>query len=207
MNPHSENHNGSASTLPASAGNFAFKEWASVVEALATGEQFLILRKGGIHEKGKKFNVLHESFFLFPTYEHQNAEDLNSRGQQLLRQIAIRHTTENTADLRIEYFVKVTESLQINKFKTLQKLSGFHVWSENALRKRFDYGGERGIYALIVRVHRLPAPMILPNLPAYGGCRSWVELSAPIPLAGMQPVLSDTAFLNRQSALRRLTAI
>ena len=31
----------------------AFKEWASVVRALETGQQTVILRKGGIAEEGR----------------------------------------------------------------------------------------------------------------------------------------------------------
>lgn len=185
----------------------AFKEWAAVVEALAGGEQILILRKGGIHEKGKKFNVLHESFFLFPTYEHQNADDLNPRGRELLKEVTLRHSAENPAELRIGYFTKVAESLRVDDFEKLRHLSDFHVWSEDALRKRFEYGGEKGIYALIVRVHKLPAPATLPNLPAYGGCRSWVELTASISLTGLRPVLSEETFLSRQNDLKHALAL
>lgn len=206
MNRFSESQkNPVISNSPASI--IAFKEWASVVEALAKGEQILILRKGGIHEKGKKFNVLHDSFLLFPTYEHQNAEDLNPRGQELLKDVTVRHAAENPADLKIGHFATVTESLRIDDFEKLRKLSGFHVWSENALRKRFEWGEEKGIYVLIVRVYRLPSQATLPNLPAYGGCRSWVDLSASIPLAGIHPVLSEEAFLSKQNDLKRVLAL
>ena len=53
----------------------ALKEWAVTVQALAQGRQVLLLRKGGIHEEGKDFRVVHPEFLLYPTYEHQR-EDL-----------------------------------------------------------------------------------------------------------------------------------
>ena len=49
----------------------AFKEWAVTVRALAEGEQLLTLRKGGIREDGKHFELQHDRFFLYPTFDHQ----------------------------------------------------------------------------------------------------------------------------------------
>src|SRR6266542_2032084 len=49
----------------------AFKEWAVTVRALAEGEQLLTLRKGGIREDHKHFEIEHDRFFLYPTFDHQ----------------------------------------------------------------------------------------------------------------------------------------
>ena len=49
----------------------AFKEWAVTVRALAEGEQLLTLRKGGIREENKHFELEHDRFFLYPTFDHQ----------------------------------------------------------------------------------------------------------------------------------------
>ena len=181
----------------------AFKEWASVVEALATGEQILILRKGGIHEKGKKFNVEHESFFLFPTYEHQKEEDLNPRGQALLSKVRSQPPLTDATHVTFQYFAEAKESFWIDSFEKLLKLSAFHVWSENALRKRFTWGEEQGVFAIVVRIFQLPQSQALKNLPAYGGCRSWVELKEPLNLSGLQPVLIETAFQAKRNALHK----
>ncbi len=44
------------------------KEWAVAVEALRTGRQLLIMRKGGIREETKDFQVESESFiYIRPT--------------------------------------------------------------------------------------------------------------------------------------------
>ena len=43
----------------------ALKEWAVTVRALAQGQQILLLRKGGIHEEGKDFRVIHPEFLLY----------------------------------------------------------------------------------------------------------------------------------------------
>ena len=52
----------------------AFKEWAVTVRALAEGEQLVTLRKGGIREPNKHFEVEHERFFLYPTFDHQRSD-------------------------------------------------------------------------------------------------------------------------------------
>jgi hypothetical protein len=184
----------------------AFKEWASIVKALSAGEQVLILRKGGIHEKGKKFSVLHESFFLFPTYEHQNPEDLNPVGQKFLGVVKSTSPLTDSSQVTLEYFAEVKDSLWIDDFEKLLKLSDFHVWSENALRKRFQWGRDQGVYALVVRVFRLPEPQILSNLPKYGGCRSWVELENPVSFSELEPVLKDQEFSAKLGALQRILA-
>ena len=46
----------------------ALKEWAVTVRALAEGEQLLTLRKGGIREEHKHFEIEHDRFFLYPTF-------------------------------------------------------------------------------------------------------------------------------------------
>ena len=174
--------------------NHAFKEWACVVEALATGRQILILRKGGIHEKGKKFNVLHESFFLFPTYEHQNEEDLNDDGKNLLKKVTAEHVQAKPDTLRIQYFAEAKESLWVEDFGVLLKIQPFHIWSETAIKKRFEWSDHKGLYVIAVRVYRLPQANLSSLLPSYGGCKSWVDLASPIDPAGLQAVLPEDKF-------------
>ncbi len=181
----------------------AFKEWACVVEALGTGEQILILRKGGIHEKGKKFNVQHESFLLFPTYEHQNAEDLNARGQELLKKIMEARSKEDTAQLPLKYFATVQESIWIKDLEKLKQIAPYHVWSENALNKRFQWGEEAGLFAIMARVFRLPSTQLIANLPKYGGCRSWVDLEMTNPSALLVPVLAEPQFLKISQEIKK----
>ena len=45
--------------------SIGFKEWAVVCEALGSGRQSIILRKGGIAEGREGFSFKHREFFLF----------------------------------------------------------------------------------------------------------------------------------------------
>ena len=64
----------------------AFKEWAVTVRALAEGEQLVTLRKGG-HPRGpsKHFQLEHERFFLYPTFDHQRIDLVRDSHQPELR--------------------------------------------------------------------------------------------------------------------------
>ncbi|MEA2310971.1 MAG: hypothetical protein QOE28_939, partial [Solirubrobacteraceae bacterium] len=63
----------------------AFKEWAVTVRALAEGEQLVTLRKGGIREPGKHFELDHDRFFLYPTFDHQRNDLVRESHQPELR--------------------------------------------------------------------------------------------------------------------------
>ena len=75
----------------------AFKEWAVTVRALAEGEQLVTLRKGGIREPNKHFEVEHDRFFLYPTFDHQRRELVRESHQPELRRAL--EAGEETADL------------------------------------------------------------------------------------------------------------
>jgi hypothetical protein len=51
-----------------------FKEWQVVCDALASGRQSIILRKGGIHEGREGFSFGEELFYLFPTRFHNQTQ-------------------------------------------------------------------------------------------------------------------------------------
>ena len=170
----------------------AFKEWAVVVDALGRGEQILILRKGGLAEGRDGFQVEHQKFFLFPTLFHQQRESVTQTAQQRFDQIA--HALPPPEIVRIEFFAEVAAWRRLESLSAAESLHGQHVWRAEVIAKRFDWGGEQHIFAIAVRVHRLPLPIELPMQPSYGGCKSWVELEREIPLVGVTPVLGQPAF-------------
>src|SRR5680860_484096 len=69
----------------------ALKEWAVTVRALAEGEQLLTLRKGGIREEGKHFEIEHDQFFLYPTFDHQRNNLVRDSHLPELGQVRVAH--------------------------------------------------------------------------------------------------------------------
>lgn len=182
---------------PPASVSVCFKEWACVLKALSGGEQILIFRKGGIDEDGGDFKALHSSFLLFPTYEHQRREELTERGVRILGEILETREKQDPGIIPIEYFCRVENFFWIKSFEQVEKLSGFHIYSEGLLRRRFDWGAEPGLHVIVCRVFRLSRIYKIPNQPSFAGCRSWIHLPEPVLLKNMKPVLSDERFLQK----------
>lgn len=169
----------------------AFKEWAVVCEALGTGQQSLIFRKGGIDEKDGAFAVEQNQFWLYPTYSHQQNDGIQDDFRPLLAQVEANRPPAGT--LRLQYWAEVGTIYRIREELPALLLPHLHIWSEDTIRQRFNYRAP-GIYLIVVRVHRVPKPHEVAELPAYEGCRSWVELEAPLSTEGSTAVLDDASF-------------
>jgi hypothetical protein len=178
---------------------FAFKEWAVVVDALGRGGQIIILRKGGISEERGGFKMAHERFLLFPTLFHQQRESVIAAAQERYDVIAPKFPSPDK--LRLEFFAEIKLAKQLKSLAEAEALRGQHIWRAEVIAERFDWGKEKAIFALGARVYRLPKAIELKMLPAYGGCKSWVELEREIATEGAEPVLTDEEF---ESGLARM---
>lgn len=178
----------------------AFKEWAIVVDALGRGEQIIILRKGGISEGAGGFKVEHSEFLLAPTLFHQQRESVIDSAQTRYDKISAEFPKAD--QLRISHFGRVVEWKQLSSIESLQTLRGQHIWRDEVLAERFEWGRTNGIYALVLRVFRIPKAHELAMLPSYGGCKSWIELAEEIPTEGAEPVLSQSEFEKKVAKLR-----
>lgn len=170
----------------------AFKEWAIVVDALGRGEQILILRKGGIAEGRGGFQVEHPKFLFFPTLYHQQRESVLPAAQARYDEIAPHLPAPDV--LRLEFCAEVIAWQKLDSLAAVERLRGQHIWRDDVLAQRFDWGKEQNLFALAVRVSRLPQRLELPMLPSYGGCKSWIELAEEIPTDAAQPVLAESVF-------------
>jgi len=173
----------------------AFKEWAIVVDALGRGEQILILRKGGIHEGKDGFQVEHPRFWLFPTLFHQQRESVLPAAQKRFDTIAPQFP--GTDRVRIEFFAEVADWRRIDSLEAANALRGQHIWTDQVIAERFEWGRSKNIFALAVRVFGLPKAIELPILPSHAGCKSWIELEADLSTKEAVPVLKDAAFAEK----------
>jgi hypothetical protein len=180
---------------------YAFKEWAVICRALAEGRQALILRKGGIAERGNTFQPEHTRFWLFPTYVHQQEEGIQTEALPLLKQAEAERPPAGI--VRLSHFVDVSGAYLVRDLAAVLMLSHLHLWSEETVRARFAYR-HPGLFVLPARVYRAPQVVELPDTPHYGGCRSWVDLEKELPTEGAVPVLDDDAFHDLCHTLDRL---
>ena len=162
-----------------------------VADAIGRGDQIIILRKGGISEGRGGFQIEHNRFFLFPTLFHQQRESVQPAAQ--LRYDALAPKLSPPL-VRIEIFVEVVDWKFLDSLEAALRLRDQHIWREEVIRDRFDWGKSKSIYALAVRAFRLPLAVELPMRPEYAGCKSWVEFEGPISTDSAQPALTDREF-------------
>jgi hypothetical protein len=178
----------------------AFKEWLIVVDALGRGEQIILLRKGGLREGRGGFKIDHSRFLLFPTLFHQQRESIVSSAQ--LRFDEITSSLSPKDCVRIEFVCELAGWERLDSLAAAERLRGQHIWREEVIAQRFDWGNEKNILALAVRVFRLPGAVELPMLEHYRGCKSWIDLAQDISLDGAIPVLSDGGFAEKMTEFR-----
>lgn len=175
----------------------AFKEWAIVADALGRGEQIVILRKGGVSEERGGFQVQHSQFLLFPTLFHQQRESVVPHAQRRFDEIASNFPSAKT--LRVEFYAEVVDWRRLEVLADAERLRGQHIWLDEVIAERFDWGKSKNIFAIALRVFRLPSPIDLPMLPSYGGCKSWIELESDVDGSHAAPILSDSEFAMKLS--------
>ncbi|PKB80048.1 MAG: hypothetical protein BZY88_10150 [SAR202 cluster bacterium Io17-Chloro-G9] len=170
----------------------ALKEWAVTVDALAQGQQILLIRKGGIHEEGKDFRVIHPEFLLYPTYEHQREDLLKDENQEQLR--GLLGQPHNDEEIRFSHWAKVEELVEISQQEPVDALFPHHIWTKEYAQSRLHWKPMVPLAIMLMRVYRMEQPVTVPFLPEYRGCTSWVDILTNVELGKIEPVVSDENF-------------
>ena len=173
----------------------ALKEWAVTVRAMAQGDQVLLLRKGGIHEDGKDFRVIHREFLFYPTYLHQKEELLQPAHQPALRKML--EQPQHNDRITFSHWAKAEEVLEISDQEKVDDLEAHYIWTTAYAQSRLHWKPMLPLSVLLLRVYKLEQPVTVPYLPEYGGCTSWVEVLSDVSLGRMEPVLKDSEFQRR----------
>jgi hypothetical protein len=183
-----------------------FKEWQVVCDALASGRQAIILRKGGIHEGRAGFSFAEESFFLFPTRFH-NQDQFVREGH-----VVPQPEWSPGETVAITHHAEAVWAKTLTSWPQVAALEPYHVWTEETIRQRFDWEGKGmssgSIHVALVRVSRLASPWEFPYEAKYGGCRSWVALPEPPAgaIASAEPVMGDDVFSTLHAKLGGIIA-
>ncbi len=176
--------------------NVALKEWASVCNALRTGRQILLLRKGGIHESAGEFQLEHPLFLLFPTYLHQDTRMLKPSEHADFTPVSA-----EPERITLSAFGVATDIVRLGSRRQMDALDDQHIWTPPLIDMRFSYRPENPLYLLIVRTYALFGPVTIDNTPQYAGCKSWVPLAQAVDVHGAAAVLSDSEFDCRKNLI------
>ncbi|WP_432812799.1 DUF1802 family protein [Pantanalinema sp. GBBB05] len=187
------------STIPSTT--HALKEWQVAIQALETGAQVLLLRKGGIRETGGKFTVEHERVLLYPTYEHQQPRFLKPEYADRVEPVASGWHPET---VRIGSWAMITEIFQVTNAERVADLSLYHIWTAEFIADRLKWKPSQPLYVLLLRTYRLNQPQLINYSPTYSGCRSWIDLLTPIDLNDSQVVVSDREYALQIERIRAI---
>lgn len=169
----------------------ALKEWAIAINALEAGKTIMLLRKGGIHERGGRFQVAHERILLYPTYEHQQPFMLKPEYANLGHPVTSGWRPET---VQIGSWAKITDIFPVSDELTVSALLPFHVWNEYFISDRLKWKPRQPLYILLLRTYKLPQAQEIPYKSEYGGCKSWIDLAESINLLESEPVLPNFAY-------------
>lgn len=185
----------------------ALKEWSIICKALEDGNQTILLRKGGILEYKKGFEIRQKSFLLFPTLEHQAEEYLQSKYLQtydlLLRGNKSQEIQNKTNTLLI--LARIEAIQEFHDHEMLPELEKYHIWNEKYVNMRMNYNPKKPMNALLLRVYKLPQPISIDVNPEWAGCKSWIDIdiaekygnqfgSVPKMFDQSEPVIKDKEF-------------
>jgi len=156
----------------------ALKEWAIVCRALEEGKQSILLRKGGILEYRKGFEISQKIFLLYPTFEHQSKEYLQSNYLEnfelLVKGNGLNIVQDKLNTLRI--LARIETMHEFRDETILSKLEKYHIWNERYLNLRMEYNPKKPMNALFLRVYKLPKPISISVNPQWAGCKSWIDI-------------------------------
>jgi hypothetical protein len=141
------------------ANHTALKEWASVIDALGSGAQIVLIRKGGLADAS--FGVEAQRFYLFPTNYH------DAGGSE-------------PTSVRITHWAEVVETWQIRDAAMLPRLQALTILDNAAIETRYRFRPDQAINVIAVRAYRLANPIDVVMKPEYSGCRSWVSIDEEI---------------------------
>lgn len=180
----------------------ALKEWASSVSALRQGLQTMMLRKGGIAEETRDFEVRSDAFYLFPAYEHQKKELLKEEYRGLVDE-TLATWSPGAESVTIDSCAEVAHDIELTELTAVERLLPYHIWAERFAEERLHWKRQKPLHLLLLRVYRLERPFELKLDPRYFGCKSWVELLEKPPVSAMTPVLADDRFAAQVEEIRR----
>ena len=187
----------------------AFKESGRDRTSASRGRAARHPAQGRNPRPNKHFEVEHERFFLYPTFDHQRTDLVRESHRPELRRAleegvwadgepVLAHARNGLALLppdrvRIRAWAEVAAQYTVTDPRIVDALSPFYVWTSDYAEKRLEWKRRHPLHVLLLRTYRIPRPVTVKVKDEYAGCRSWLELSRDLPFEGT-PVLADEEF-------------
>lgn len=190
----------------------ALAEWAVTCDALARGEQILLLRGDRLDPAGSGTVTLpHEIFWLYPVESGQSASRVADPYRDRMR--ALDALDRGDDRVRLQYAAAAEHVERIDDRDRLMALDGHHTLNRSAVERRFESSRPDGLLFMILRVYRREAAVVIGQTPDMRAADGWIPVDGPEDAtldrraleADMDPVLTDDRFLERKAELLQLS--
>lgn len=181
----------------------ALKEWAAVISALRSGDQVILVRKGGIADPA--FGVEAERFYLFPTYLHQREKQFRPDSLHHFRETD--HSASEPEAVEIDSWCQVMRVWRVSDLEVLRRLSDSVIFTPGTFEERFRFRPDQAVHVIGVRTFRLPSAVTVKSGALHAGCRSWISIDEEIDVSGSSPVLEDHVLEAKLEAIEQLLAL
>ena len=141
--------------------NMGFKELSSVCDAIAQGQQSILLRKAGLRESTAESGFQTKHFYLLPTQYHEKNGQASRDG------------------FHIRVRVEVIQSGDLFQWSNIEKLLPLTAYDPKSIREHFESRDQKLLHFAHIRAFLLDPEWHLPSSAALSGCRSWFELPSP----------------------------
>lgn len=169
----------------------ALKEWQVICDLMLAGRLAVLLRKGGIHERGGpgEFELAHQQFALFPTWEHQKPEMIKPEWRAGME-------TREPRGIPLRGYAEAAGVWQVPGKAALAAIDDLHPWTEAQIDMRLEYRPDRPLFLVAVRAHRFDRPKTIAYRSAFAGCHSWVPLeeTEAVDPSGAVAAMDEAAF-------------
>jgi len=179
----------------------ALKEWDVICEALGSGRQVVVIRKGGIAEGKDGLRFEHDEFVLLPTFFHQQSERVVPEADFAARQGGSEGERES---VEVRHAATLVWHKSITDRAVLGRLQAFHILTPEEVEARFVQKPAPGVQVALLRVYRLDPPQHVAWQKSFVGCRSWAEMEADLESCSRVSVLSDERFAELEEELRAI---
>ena len=170
----------------------ALKEWAVIAQAMAAGEQVILLRKGGIQDPSGAFALEQREFLIYPTWEHQKLEWIREPFREKYRTIL--NAKEPAAQIPFSVYAGVAYHAEIKNPAVFKRLEKYHLWTPEFFAHQAEYRPQSPTLLVVVRAYQLKKSVEVSLEPDYAGCKSWVTLRKPVSIDGAEPVIENRKF-------------
>lgn len=180
---------------------YGVKEWAVVVEAIRSGTQCYLLKKGGLTEPDHpEFESPGGMFGLIPIWDKQSSMHLRAESCRTFSEFVSGDDSSDT--FSISTVVDITEQVVLSNPIRAHRLWDCHVWRADYLTERINTRPEVPLHLLFVRAYQLPSPIQVKRADSFGETKHWVSLEQDASLNQAQVVLKDPEYKRETRIVR-----